>query len=201
MMGAYDQYKVDVPEGQSGKWRVERFTVRPHDLHESLRLIKTGRGVPAGVYTGLYHGRSIVMSDTPDEIRDHLHFIYRAHGRILVHGLGLGMVLKALLLKPEVTHVDVVEKSADVLALVGPSYSDPRVSIHHGDAYSFQFPPGTRWNYAWHDIWPDICTDNLNGMSKLHRRYGRRVDWQGSWCRERVLRHARAEKREYRWRW
>jgi hypothetical protein len=40
---------------------------------------------------------------------------------------------------------------------------------------------------AWHDVWANICEDNLPLMARLHRRYGRRVNWQGSWSKEVVL--------------
>jgi hypothetical protein len=59
-----------------------------------------------------------------------------------------------------------------------------RLTIHHGDALTYKWPVGTRWTVAWHDIWDTICEDNLPDMNRLHRRFGRRVDWQGSWCRD-----------------
>jgi hypothetical protein len=34
---------------------------------------------------------------------------------------------------------------------------------------------------AWHDIWNDLCGDNLPLMARLNRRYGRSVEWQGAW--------------------
>jgi hypothetical protein len=33
---------------------------------------------------------------------------------------------------------------------------------------------GKRYDMVWHDIWDDICSDNLEGMAKLHRKYGDR---------------------------
>jgi hypothetical protein len=86
-----------------------------------------------------------------------------------------------------------------VIALVGPHYArDPRVTIHHADAYTIRWPVGIRWDVAWHDIWADMCEDNLPGMATLHRRYGRRVEWQGSWGRERILADRR-RSRLYGW--
>jgi hypothetical protein len=188
MTNWYSKYKVEVPEGASGMWRVERFEVSETDAAFSrIRAAATGRerAVPAGVYTRLMRGPVLVMSDTPAEIRDHLEAIRRASGRVLIHGLGLGMVLKAVLAKPEVTRVDVVEKSEDVIRLVVPTYEvDPRLHIHHGDAFTFRFPPTERFDVVWHDVWDSICADNLPEMATLHRRYGRRTHWQGSWAKE-----------------
>ena len=72
-----------------------------------------------------------------------------------------------------------------MIDLVGPSFShDDRVNIICADAFEWRPPKGVRYNAVWHDIWDDICTDNLPEMTRLHRKYGRRADWQGSWCRE-----------------
>lgn len=175
--------QVSIPEGQSGNWRVEHFEV-PERSIESMRLAMSGRSIRPGRYTKLMNGHYLVMSDTPAEMRDHYDFVWKARGHCLINGLGLGMCLGAALLKPGVTHVTVVEKSADVIHLVGNAYaSDERVEIIHADAFDYQPPKGIRYGAVWHDIWNDICADNLDGMIKLHRKYGRRADWQGSWCR------------------
>lgn len=183
------QYKIDVPEGSSGPWTVERFTVSAQDAElERLRsMFNGGRGCPEGTYTRLCRNSAVVMSDTRDEIADHLGVIHRCKDtrvkRVLINGLGLGVVLGAVLRNDHIEHVDVVEVDADVIALVGSHYADARLTIHHGDAYTIRWPKGLRWDVAWHDVWDDLCEDNLPLMAKLHRRYGRRVSWQTSWGR------------------
>lgn len=182
---------VDVPEGQSGSWRVERFTVNDQDiqLHNLRCLFHTGQGgriMEPGTYTRLMHGGGIVMSDTPAEKRDHHRAVAMAHGIVLLNGLGLGMVLNACLLKSEVTRAIVVEISPDVLKLVAPHYDakfENRVSFVLGNALEYAPPKGLRFGMVWHDIWDGICTDNLPDMKRLHRRYGHRTEWQGSWAR------------------
>lgn len=149
--------------------------------------------------TGLYVANKLVMSDVRDEYRDHAYAISQAYGRVLIHGLGLGCYLKAILAKPEVLHVDVVELEEDVIALIGPYFADdPRVHIHQGDAYTYEFPKGTTWDVAWHDIWADKCTDDLALHAKLNRRYGRKVSWQGCWAHEYLL-YRRRQEREPVW--
>jgi len=94
-----------------------------------------------------------------------------------------------------VTAVDVVELEPDVVDLVGRYYStESRVAFHVGDAYTHRFPPGTTCDVAWHDIWDNISSDN--DFATLHRRYGRRVRWQGSWCRDEALEADRRWRRE-----
>ena len=97
------------------------------------------------------------------------------------------MVLQACLDKPEVTKAIVVEKSEDVIAMVAPFYREKygdRVEIVHACALEYRPTKGSRFGMVWHDIWNYICGDNLEDMKKLHRRYGRLTDWQGSWARE-----------------
>jgi len=183
-MSLFDQTKISIPSGERGVYKVERFTVAkssPFNVYYAAH----GRPVPPGEYTRLCRNGKVIMSDTPAEIRDHFEIIHRATGRVLINGLGLGVVLRAILYKPEIIHVDVVEVSEDIIHLVAPSYLDPRVKIHHNDAFAIQWPKGEpRWNVVWHDIWDDICVDNLAEMAILHRKYGRRCDWQGSWSKE-----------------
>jgi hypothetical protein len=174
-----------IPEGVSGDYRIEHFTVSPHDSR--MTAIRSWRDeyVPAGDYTRLMRGGTVVMSDTPMEVRTNSPILNAARGRVLLNGLGIGMVLGRILAKPEVEHVTVVELSADVIALVGPSFAnDPRVTIVHADALEYTPPTGERFDAVWHDIWDNVCSDNLPDMRKLHRRYGRRTAWQASWRRE-----------------
>lgn len=172
-----------VPPGSAGPWRIERFEVTRDDaMFAGLRAIRDGRGaIHPGTYTRLVHARrGIVMSDSPDELRDMVP-LYSAllaePRRVLIHGLGLGCALRAVLACPTVEHVDLVEVDPDVVALYGPM--DPRVAVHVADARTLAWPPGTRWDVAWHDIWDELTEDNDYGT--LNRRFGRRVTWQGAW--------------------
>ena len=200
-----DEYRVTIPAGRRGQWGIERFTVTPRE--EQLELLRAAlnpkrmmRYTPAGTYTRLvlYGGSSLhpegqtIMSDTPDEIRDHREPIERARGRCLINGLGIGVVLGAILKKKEVQHVTVIENSPEVIALVAPHYvamHPGRVDVIHADALSWKPPKGVPYNMVWHDIWTTISGDNLPEMKRLHRTYARRCDWQGSWAYELCLRY------------
>ena len=154
-----------------------------------ISALKTGRYVRPGTYKRLMHNGTCVMSNTPDEIRDFLGFLRPAHGKILINGLGLGVLLKALLEKPEVTEITVIEKSEDVIKLVAPTYtSDARVKIINADAFSYKPEKKEKWDYVWHDIWNYICVDNLKEMATLHRKYGKKTTtYQASWCKRECL--------------
>lgn len=186
--------ELNVPEGSNGPWHVQNFEVTEEQSKlQSMRAVfNAGRGcLPPGTYTRLQYGdpnprspKSITyMSNTPDEVRDHLEVLWqvqRRGGHVLINGLGLGVVIE--LIKEYAGSITVVEISEPLIELVGPTYPD--VEIIHADAFEYQPPKNHRYSVVWHDIWPTITADNLDGMHKLHRKYGRRCDWQGSWCRD-----------------
>jgi len=191
-----DKYKVDVPEAVSGDWRVARFKVNQED--EKLQRLqcacnpqRPARVVPAGEYTKLTRGGQLVMSDTPDEIADHLPAICAAEGHCFVGGLGLGVVVAAMLNKPSVTKVTVVELSPDVIKLVGWHLSAAhidRLEIVEADLLTWKPPRGAKYGVAWFDIWDSISADNLPQMATLNRRFARKAKWKGCWqqagCRD-----------------
>lgn len=198
-----DRLTVDLPDGELDGVRLDHFTIEPGNVH-NLRLRARGRGTRPGTYTRLFADGRLWMSDTDAEKMDHLPAVkfMEATGaeRVLIHGLGIGMVLAAALSFEHVRHVDVVELDERIIKLVGPHYTaDPRVHIHHGDAYTYRFPVGSYWQVAWHDIWGDgISSDNLPQMATMMRRYGRRTDWQGCWGQDLARRQQRRQRAEDR---
>ncbi len=191
MVGSESElYRVDVPPGAAGDWAIRRYRIGERAARVArlqAAIDGHGRYVPSGVYTGLFHRGTLVMSDTPDEIRDQLPFIGRARGRVLIHGLGLGLSVQAALAKTEVAHVLVVERADEVIALVAPHYrrrfGDDRLEIRRGDALTWGIPPDAWWDCVWHDIWATISPANLSEMTRLHDRFAGRCDWQESWGR------------------
>jgi spermidine synthase len=190
-----NKIEISVPDGISGNWRVESFTITAEDVKRNVRgLFRPMEYVPEGTYKRLMRGSTVVMSNTPMEVRTHWPIIRAATGKVLINGLGLGMVLNAVLEKPNIQEVTVVESSKDVIRLVASSFKDDqRVKIVHADAFTFRPDAGSRFNAVWHDIWDYVCSDNLEDMKTLSRRYGRRSEWQGSWCRG-LCEYARGRK-------
>lgn len=182
------KFDIPVPEGESGNFKVEYFEVSEEDAKLfNIRAMMSagGRGIEAGRYVKLKRGNTMVMSNTPAEIADHREFFFQAKGNILINGLGLGVCIFYLLQNKseEITSITVIEKEPDVINLISPYIKDDRVDIICADAFEYQPPKGKRYDCVWHDIWDAICSDNLPDMHRLHRKYGRKADWQGSWCR------------------
>jgi hypothetical protein len=144
-----------------------------------------------------------VMSDTPCELEGHREAIEEGHGRVLVTGLGLGVVISGLLAKPDVERIDVIEIDRDVIALTGSRYPDPRLHIHEGSADDPScLPPDLRWDYAWHDIWTHVAERNLDnetaehGISYYHlfEIWSSRVPHQGAWALSEAIRSRAANE-------
>ena len=188
-MNNFEQFKVNVPVGKKGKWEIKRFEV------PAFSSAGYGRGVPKGTYTGLYRDSMLIMSDTPDEIQDHLDFIEKAKGNVLVVGLGIGMVLNALCSSSKVDKVTVVEKSRDVISLVANHYTalyGNKVEIINADIFNYRLQKNQFWDCAWFDIWDNLCTDNLKEMDKLSRKFSRYTNWSSCWGRD-VIEKMQAE--------
>ncbi len=193
-MNAMDLMRLDPPppEAECGDFAIKYFEVTEQDasLHNLRCAFSPGhgsRGIKPGQYVKLVRNGTIVMSNTPAEMRDHVWPVIEAKGHVLIHGLGLGMVAEACLRKEEVESVTVIEIAPEVHELVGQYLEDrwdDKIEIVIADCLEWQPPKGVRYGMVWHDIWDTICEDNLDQMKTLHRRYGRRCDWQGSWARE-----------------
>jgi hypothetical protein len=218
-MGAYQPYcppytpMVDVlPEGQSGDFAVEHYEITreqaslEHLMSATRRQWGETRDLAPGTYCRLRDLRPrvwdpTVMADTPMERRTNLPIVQAARGRVLVAGLGLGMVLVPILAKPEVEHVTVVERSPDVIGLAGPALrraigrrAENRLRIECADIFTWQPPRGARWDVIYFDIWPSIDGGNYEGMKRLHRKFQHRREPGGfleSWRRADCRRLAR----------
>lgn len=204
-MSWQEHFNVDhIEDGKSGAWKVSRFTVDK----KSAQLFNIGelmsgsgaRQISPGTYVKLSHAdRGVVMSNTDAELRDHIEPWQKARGRCLIMGLGLGVIASACLRKQDVEHVTVVERDEHVAALVMPSmrklFDESRLTLVQADALTWRPPRGVRYGMVWHDIWDTICQDHKPEMSKLHRRYGRLADWQGSWGKWQVERMMREDRR------
>ena len=181
-----------VPCGRRGPWAVEEFEISEREarFHNGMASFRPGGRVfqvRPGRYKRLLHAhRGVVMSNTPMEVMTNRQALNASRGFVLINGLGMGMLLEAVLAKPEVERVRVVEIDEDVIGLVGPHFAnDSRVEIVHADAHAYQPPKAERYDFVWHDIWDNITADNLESMKALTRKYRRpRAANQACWSRD-----------------
>lgn len=199
-----------VPEGEKGGAKITHFEVSKEDA--SFTRIRAfqhpGAYVPPGRYAKLKVDGELMMTDTQMEQRSNYGIVLEARGDVLIAGLGIGMVLVPVLKNPKVKNVLVVEKSQDVIDLVEPPIrralsqrAAKKLTVLQADIFEWQPEKGRKWDVLYFDIWANICTDNLDEISKLHRKFARRKNkggWMESWQQE-LLRHRRRQERQQPW--
>lgn len=102
--------------GRIGPWEIARNALPP-----MVRGYFRGMHAPESTENWVLRNwdeRSVWMSIAPMEIESASHHVHAAKGDVLVGGLGIGMVLWALLNKPEVTSVTVIERDPRVIELM-----------------------------------------------------------------------------------
>jgi hypothetical protein len=190
-------YKVDVPPFSEEGVVVEKFEISPADA-AFYNINCHGRPVSPGQHTRLVINGRVWMSDTDAEMREHRTLFWavetvvalRGEARVLLNGLGLGMALHGCF-QNGATHVTAVEKHPVIAERIGGYWSEvygDKLTVHCADAFEWNPPKGTRYHMVWHDIWQSLCGDNLKEMERLHRKYGRRTEWQQSWGRQELKR-------------
>lgn len=189
----------DIPANAVGQWHIHKIT-----LKRDITAQKDGRmvHVPAGNYTQLWRWTlatiqarldgtgtepgELVMTDSPDELNTHLEFMLRAHGKVLITGLGLGCVIRGCLANPAVARVVCIERDPHVIKMVGPHMPD-RCTIIQADAVRWvkNNLPRQRFDCAWHDLWSDPDKDEphlaLTHSSLFVACHGA-VKFQGAWA-------------------
>lgn len=197
-----------VAEGVQGRASVQHVIVDAEGGRTACYVYGEFRNPsPAGTYVSLRvtsnEGESqVMMSDFYYERATCVEIVKRAHGDVLIAGLGVGMILHPILNKREVRSVTVIEKYQDVIDLIKPTLPrDPRLNIIHADIFEWRPPRGTRFDVIWFDIWPDIEASRLPEMSRLHRRFRGYLNrenancWIESWHRKETMKMTRKQRR------
>jgi len=176
--------EYNIPDCENGDWKIETFDIEKDIDLDFITIWENGEKLPKGRYKRLLRGKNVIMSNTPNEIKDFIQFIDTAKGNVLISGLGMGLVLSFLLSKKEVESITVLEISKDLIDLISPHVKDDRVKIIHADAFKWHPPKNSYWEYAWHDIWDNTCSSNIKEMKRLKNRYKKYVDYQECWGEE-----------------
>jgi predicted membrane-bound spermidine synthase len=171
-----------------------KFSHRENPLY-NMRLIRDGQSLFTmydGEYVRLVVDGELMMSDTNMEKLSNEEFVANAHGHVLIAGLGIGLVLWNIMGKMEsgeVKSVTILEKSADVIKLVGKKFRHRNIKILNADVFEWVPPAGAKYDVIYFDIWPNVSSDNLPEMTMLHRRFNKYLSkqpkaWMGSWMRD-----------------
>lgn len=174
-----------IPEGKSGDYAVEHFTVSEQEadlylLRATYNFDYLGRHFEKGDFCRLKMKDSLITSDGGGERWSTVEVCNRAMGNILIAGLGIGMMLCRIVPKPEVESVTVVEISPDVINLVEEHIREylgeasQKLEIVLGDIW--EFVPAHKYNTMWFDIWGDYSGNTYEETKRLHKRFQKYVD-------------------------
>lgn len=207
--GVVDLFPKPIEKG-SAKVDTYTFQASKNPIY-NLRAMRDGSPymrMVDGNYARLYVGGSLVMSDTRMERVTNFEVIDKANGRVLIGGLGLGLLLRNMLEKDEVTEIVVVELSQDVIDIVAPVYTDPRVKILQGDIDEWRPDKDEKFDTIYFDIWNSLSEDNLEHMYRLERAFRKYLNkdnpnrFSCSWSKKEMQsqrRRDRAEQRRWAW--
>lgn len=103
------------------------------------------------------------MTDLPIEQEQHRNHLVGFKGSVLVGGLGLGVMAALLAKKRDVRHITIVEKSSDVLRLVG-SHVPRKAEVVEADLFEYLKTTRDRFHYAFYDIWASDSEYTFHNM-------------------------------------
>lgn len=157
---------IDLPEGRSGRVVLSHRFVDEVDIVSLREAFTTGRrpqrarcDPPLLVHSLSQEDHGVWMTDLPIEIRQAEEGIAKVlpkvefkTGRVLIGGLGLGIVPAFLSKDPYVREIDVVEINEDVINLCTPEVAP--FQVIHDDVFEF-IGKLDRWEYdfAYLDTW------------------------------------------------
>lgn len=171
-----------IPEGELGTARVV------HDSPDELTRMRAAfdrQPLNADTYTRLFVDGQLYMTDAEFECWTNMDFVHKAFGNVLIAGLGLGLVLQPLINSSVVESITILERSSDVIALIGPRYEYPKLTLVHADVHEWT-PPKKTYHFIYFDIWANVPnSDTLAEIRTLKQRYRSSLAKHGrslAWC-------------------
>lgn len=173
----------------------------------NMRTVRDGGGMfymYDGHYVRLHVNGKLMMSDTSMERISNMGFIEGANGRVLIAGLGVGLIIHNIIEREKVKEVVVVEKYQDVIDLVHPKIQHPKLKVVCADIFEYELPKEEKFDTIYFDIWANISTENLDQMKTLHAKFRKNLNktnesrWMDSWMKDYLMRQRTKERREER---
>ena len=171
-------------EGKTKNFELKKQRVTKQDVKTAkMRTIFNPREIPPKIGTlmvlkrlgGHSFRNGVVMSDAEFEKQTNHQFMRVARGKVLVAGLGIGMILIPLLNDKDVSKITVIEKEKEIIDLVYPKIKKRdkanKLELIHGDATEIEIPKEKKYDVIYFDIWDNVCGDNWEEMKILKKRF------------------------------
>ena len=116
-----------------------------------------------------------IMSNTPMEEYTNREFVEKAHGDILIAGLGIGMIILPLQDKEAVKSITIIEKSKDIIDMITSQIKfHNNVSIINDDIFNYK-PTNRKYDCIYIDIWnyvnSDVYNEEMKPLKNKYRKY------------------------------
>ena len=165
---------VRVKHAESPKYLIEEFSVTEADSFYFNQRCQaqnlSAQCIRPGIYVHLLDKQKdeVVMSNIPAEIYDHTEICQKSYGRVLICGLGLGMILHQLCRNDHISEVVVVEKESEIIDMIAPAFPEGKVTILQGDAFLPDECGITgQFDTMFFDIWNNITSQTYSEMQTL----------------------------------
>lgn len=181
---------IKFPDTATRHWKFTHYSYRPYeaficndidiDIDKNLREVpQIGFFRERFAYPAVEQDGREWMAVKPSEIETMREPIEEATGKVVTFGLGLGYFAYMVSEKPDVTSLDIVERSEEAIALfeehILPQFPNKgKIRIIRCDAFEFlsenmwQDARQERYDYAFIDLWHDTA-DGLEMYLKAKR--------------------------------
>lgn len=172
-----------LPDSKKGSAELRSFTVDKATVEfTKLKAAMSGLsseylGFKPGKYARLLIHGSTIMSNTYMEIETNRSIMDNANGKVLIAGLGIGMIILPIQEKKNVDKIIVVENNEDVIDLVANKLPlHHKVEIVKGNIFDLSLSKDDKFDTIYFDIWDGICADYWNEMKKLTSKFKYKVN-------------------------
>ncbi len=137
--------------------------------------------ISPGKYVKLIIAGELVMSDTPYEMNTNQKFVDKAHGNVLIGGLGIGLLTKNLIPKienGEIKHISIWEKNINLINLwkMAEQYLPvhDKISVFNYDVFDYQKARSQLkgvFDSVYIDIWAGLDENAYTQMKHFRRAF------------------------------
>ncbi len=177
---------IKIPNKKIGKWTLGYQSYQPYEafirddiiVDAYTEIPQIGYFDKEFTFPTVFENGVEWMAIKPNEIETMKNAVNKAHGNVLVYGLGLGYYAYMISLKENVSSITIIERDESVIKLFNeyilPQFeSKNKIKILQYDAFEYaeKEAKGHPYSFVFVDLWHDVSdgTEMYMKMKKLER--------------------------------